>query len=48
MKVGVLWSGGLDSTFCIWEYLTDHKEDSIVACYVEVTNNADKTKMAMF
>lgn len=40
-KVGVLFSGGLDSTYLIWKNLKDGNE--VFPIYVEIGNNIDKT-----
>ena len=40
-KVGVLFSGGLDSTYLVWKNLKDGNE--VVPIYIEITNNTTKT-----
>ena len=39
-KVGVLFSGGLDSTYLIWKNLK--KGNTVVPYYIEIKNNKDK------
>lgn len=40
-RVGVLFSGGLDSTYLVWKNLKDGND--VVPIYVEITNNKTKT-----
>ncbi|MFW6242767.1 MAG: hypothetical protein ACOC2W_01275 [bacterium] len=40
-----LWSGGLDSTYMIWDYL--NKGYFVKAGYVEIKNNKHKTKIEL-
>ena len=40
-KVGVLFSGGLDSTYLVWKNLEDGNE--VVPIYIEITNNTTKS-----
>jgi len=42
MKIMVLWSGGMDSTFLIWKLLREGHE--VTATYIDIMNNATKTK----
>lgn len=43
----VLWSGGLDSTYLIHKLLSENPNQTVVAGYVEVLNNYDKTQMEL-
>jgi len=40
-KVGVLFSGGLDSTYLIWKNLMDGNQ--VTPIYIEIKNNTNKT-----
>jgi len=40
-RVGVLFSGGLDSTYLVWKNLRDG--NTVVPIYIEITNNEIKT-----
>lgn len=40
-KVGVLFSGGLDSTYLVWKNLVDG--NGVIPIYVEITNNRNKS-----
>ena len=42
-KVGVLFSGGLDSTYLVWKNLKDG--NTVVPIYIEISNNRVKTVM---
>lgn len=42
-KVGVLFSGGLDSTYLIWKNLTEGNE--VYPIYIEIKNNDRKVKL---
>ena len=44
-KAGVLWSGGLDSTYLIYWYLSHFPQVKVVGHYIELVNNDQKTKM---
>jgi len=46
-KAGVLWSGGLDSTYLIYYYLSTFQHVSVVAHYIELMNNTTKTRMEL-
>ena len=43
--VYVLWSGGLDSTYLIYKLLKDDPTVKVVAGYIEIKNNQDKSIM---
>ena len=42
-KIGVLFSGGLDSTYLVWDNLK--RGDEVIPLYFEVENNGDKSKL---
>jgi len=42
MRVSVLWSGGLDSTYLIYDHLK--KGDIVDAFYIDIKNNLEKSK----
>ena len=42
-RVGVLFSGGLDSTYLVWRNLEDGNE--VVPIYIEISNNENKSKL---
>jgi len=42
-RVGVLFSGGLDSTYLVWKNL--EKGNEVVPIYIEIENNTDKSKL---
>ena len=42
-RVGILFSGGLDSTYLVWKNLADGNE--VVPIYIEIINNEAKSKL---
>ena len=42
-----LWSGGLDSTYMIQKLLDENPKNVVWASYIELKNNATKTKMEL-
>ena len=44
-RVGILFSGGLDSTYLLWKNLKDGNE--VTPIYVEIKNNSEKTKLEL-
>lgn len=40
-RIGILFSGGLDSTYLVWDNLK--KGNEVVPIYIEITNNGSKT-----
>ena len=42
-RVGVLFSGGLDSTYLVWKNLKEG--NTVVPIYLEIANNEDKSKL---
>lgn len=42
-RVGVLFSGGLDSTYLVWKNLKEG--NTVVPLYIEIQNNGDKPKL---
>ena len=42
-----LWSGGLDSTAMIDRLLQENSEETVIAGYIKIVNNCDKTTMEM-